>query len=231
MPRIVPLTSAVRLCLFPLLIAPGCGGQTESETPPEVPVASALPEPPVIVEDGFRILRLSDFEPFAAGDDTWREEGDVIICSGDPKGYLHSRDTFRNFTLRASYRFVPAADADDERRATSNTGFMIHIHEPHTIWPRSLEVQGKWSEMCSIKSNGGVPDLVIEDDPAAREAARLPVGEWNDVEIISRDGRLEASLNGTLICSSQPGELTEGFIGLQSELFEVHFRNLRIREE
>lgn len=216
-------------CAF-LLLAAGCSKAPESEEP-SVPVAPALDAPPLIIEDGFRVLRLSDFEPFSADDETWREEGDVITCSGQPKGYLHSRDTFRNFTLRCSYRFEPAADADEERLSASNTGFMIHINEPHKIWPRSLEVQGKWSEMCSIKSNGGVPDLTIEDDPAAREAARKPVGEWNDVEIISRDGTLESYLNGTRICRSEAGELTEGLIGLQSELFEVQFRNLRIRED
>ena len=146
------------------------------------------------------------------------------------------RDISTRVTRSATSRCAAAtvssrADADEEHRAASNTGFMIHINEPHKVWPQSLEVQGKWSEMCSIKSNGGIADLTIDDDPAARESARKPVGEWNDVEIISRDGTLESYLNGTRICRSEAGELTEGQIGLQSELYEVQFRNLRIREE
>lgn len=230
MPRTSLLSPLLWLIPLALLAAAGCGGEPE-QIEPEIPVAAAPPDPLVTVEEGFRLLGLSDFEHFSASAETWIEQDGVIICSGDPKGYLHSRERFGDFTFRGSYRFEPEADADDERLAASNTGFMIHINEPHTIWPRSLEVQGKWSEMCSIKSNGGVPDLTIEDDAVARESARKPVGEWNEIEIVSRAGTLESFLNGTLICRSEAGELTEGFIGLQSELFEVHFRNLRIRED
>jgi hypothetical protein len=178
-------------------------------------------------EQGFARLSLDDFVPFEADGDTWQQIDGVIVCSGEPKGYLYSRQTYRNFTWRAEYRFAPVEDG--ERRPLANTGFMIHIQQPHKVWPNSLEVQGRWDEMCSIKANGGAAALTIEDDPAARESARKPVGEWNAVEIVSRDGALTATLNGQPVCSSQPGELTEGLIGLQSELFEVHFRRLRIR--
>lgn len=177
-------------------------------------------------EEGFTLLTLEDFVPFEAAD-TWQQIDGVIVCSGSPKGYVHSTQPYRNFTWRAEYRFAPVEE--DERRSLANTGFMIHIQEPHKIWPGSLEVQGRWDEMGSIKANGGAAALVIEDDAAARESARLAVGEWNAVEIVARDGALTATLNGQLICSSQAGELTEGLIGLQSELYEVHFRRLRIR--
>jgi hypothetical protein len=83
--------------------------------------------------------------------------------------------------------------------------------------------------MASIKSNGGVPALTVSDDPAAREAARLPVGEWNAIEIVARDGAISATLNGMVICTSQPGELKSGKLGLQSEGFEVQFKHLRVR--
>ena len=195
--------------MLALLLGSGCGNEPDVAEP-SLPLAPALDEPPVIIEDGFRVLRLGDFEQFSAADDTWREEGGSIICRGQPKGYIHTREVYRNFTLRGSYRFVPADDAEPEEIVSSNTGFMIHINEPHSIWPRSLEVQGKWSEMCFIKSNGGVPDLTVEDDPDARGNARLAPVVWNDVEIISRDGTLESYLNGTLICRSEAGELSEG---------------------
>ena len=213
------------------------GGCTPQAGPPasdgKAAPTSAIPTaPPTDVEDGFTLLRLADFEAFAGEADTWQDGSGVLVCSGKPKGYVYSRRPYGNFTLRCDYRFAaPAADADPEKTALANTGFMVHIQEPHKVWPRSLEVQGRWDQMGSIKSNGGVPDLVIHDDPAARETARRPVGEWNSVEIVSRDGTLTASLNGQPICRSEAGELTEGLIGLQSELFEVSFRNLRIRED
>ena len=63
----------------------------------------------------------------------------------------------------------------------------------------------------------------------AREAARLPVGQWNQIEIVAHNGAISATLNGMLICTSQPGELKSGKLGLQSEGFETHFRHLRVR--
>lgn len=242
MPR--PTQLALPLLVSAFLI--GCGEQ-EAPPPAELsePAATNELEPPppqfepfvpsleietddFEPEDGFTALTVEDFVPFEGRRDTWQEVEGVIVCSGEPKGYLHSRTPFGNFTLRGEYRFMPQ---DATAEPPPNTGFMIHIQEPHKIWPRSLEVQGRFDQMCSIKSNGGVPALTIEDDPAARESARKPVGEWNAVEIVSKDGALTATLNGQLICTSQPGELTEGLIGLQSELFEVHFRRLRIRED
>jgi len=179
--------------------------------------------------EGFRPLRLRDFEQFAAQPNTWREEPDMIATTGTPKGYIYSRRSYQNFTWRAEFRFIPSEDTS--KADQSNTGFMLCIQEPHKTWPRSLEVQGKWVEMANIKSNGGVPALKINDVQAAREQARKPVGEWNAVEITIKDGAVSAILNGKVICTADAGELKAGRIGLQAELYPVEFRNVKIREE
>ena len=235
------------LCLFVTLsCAAGCGNPVDPEVPEaQTVVDDSAPEPPpqqpeqfvpglpieadvFSIEEGFERLSLADFAPFQGDENSWQEIDGVLVGSGEPKGYLFSNAPYGNYTWRAEYRYMPK---DAEASPPPNTGFMIHIQEPHKTWPRSLEVQGRFDEMCSIKSNGGVPALTIEDDAAARESARKPVGEWNAVEIVSKDGALTATLNGQLICRSEPGELVEGPIGLQAELFEVHFRRLRIRQD
>lgn len=201
-----------------------------AQSPAAVP-APAEPEPsPFTPEEGFRVLTLADFEHFPTDANTWSEKNGVLICNGKPKGYAYTREEFTNFTLRCEFRFVPdGAPPDAEAAQKFNTGFMIDIQEPHKVWPASLEVQGRFDEMASIKSNGGVPALTINDDATAREAARLPVGLWNAVEIVSHDGAISSTLNGLVICTSQPGELKSGKLGLQSEGFTVWFRNLRVR--
>lgn len=175
-------------------------------------------------------LSLADFQTFQGEADTWSTENGVIICSGLPRGYIYSKEVFDDFIWEAEYMLVAAeGETDPDRLAATNSGFMIHIQEPHKVWPVSLEVQGKFVEMCSIKANGGAAELTIADNADARVSARHAIGEWNHVQITSRDGALEARLNGELICTSEPGELKSGRIGLQSEGFEVHFRNLRIQ--
>lgn len=211
----------------------GCSSKPAGD--PAVPQApgavSGDSQSPFVVEDGFRVLTLADFAPFPADADNWREEGSELICTGTPKGYIYSTQPFGNFTLRGEYRFERQTPNSEPDSPSPNTGFMLAIQEPHKVWPASLEVQGKHSEMGMIKSNGGVPDLVVEDHPDAREVARLPVGDWNSVEIVMQDGAVTALLNGMQVAVSEPGEVRDGFIGLQSEGFEVRFRNLRVREE
>jgi len=187
------------------------------------------------VEDGFKLLGLDDFEVFhgtePTDEQTWTAEGELLQCTGNPRGYLYSRQPYTNFTLRLDYRFVPQEGADETKLSNSNTGFLIYITGDDKLWPVSLEVQGKHVEMAHIKANGGAAAIDVEDNETARNEHRQPVGEWNSIEIASKDGSLTSLLNGAKICQSQPGELTSGLIGIQSEDFETQFRNLRIREE
>jgi hypothetical protein len=206
---------------------PVSAGVTEAEA---VELATEASDSAVPTDsEGFRPLRLRDFEQFAAKPNTWREESDMIATNGQPKGYIYSKRSYQNVTWRAEFRFIPSEDTS--KADQSNTGFMLCIQEPHKTWPKSLEVQGKWIEMGQIKSNGGVPDVTRKDDQAAREAARRPVGEWNAIEITVKDGAVSSVLNGKPICTAEAGELKDGRIGLQAELFPVEFRNVKIRED
>ena len=211
--------------------------QTGQETPPDMPrhIPEVEPDDPNFeLEPNFRMLKLNDLEIYhgklPGADLTWSQFGQTLVCLGNPRGYAYTKESFTDFTLRCDYKFVPAADQTDEKKlAGSNTGFLIYINGEHKLWPVSLEVQGKHVEMGQIKANGGVAAVTIKDDDSVRHSARKPVGQWNSIEIISKDGALTAILNGQQVCQSEPGELKSGLLGFQSEDFEVHFRNLRIK--
>jgi hypothetical protein len=200
-------------------------------------VAERTPEhSPLEKRDGiFHSLRLDDFVVFQgkarAATPTWTEEGSLIHCTGKPRGYLYSKKSYHNFTLRVELRYPVVKDVDP---AKANTGFFAYITLPHRVWPVCFEVQGKQIEMCQIKGNGKPNPLdpsKMHDDEAARQTARRPIGEWNSIEVISRDGKLSATLNGTKICHNDAAELREGPIGLQAEDYPYELRDLQIREE
>lgn len=186
-------------------------------------------------EEGFVPLQFSDFTPFvskpAEGPATWTvTDSGMIQTTGTPRGYLYTNRPFGDFTFRGEFRYVPREDGTEADKY--NTGFLIYVPDESKIWPRSLEVQGRYDLMGEIKSNAR--DVKVEltvNDQAARESARKPIGEWNAVEIISKDGAVTSILNGEKIAESESGELKSGKIGLQAEDFAVEFRNLRIREE
>lgn len=239
--------------------APAAAPETSGETPqislpdstekspgPGVPSQSAEPvvatdesaaetnaelETPFALEDGFTQLTLDDFEFFAAESDTWAAKDDGIVCTGKPKGYLYSRLPYQNFTWRLEYRFPRPKSLPDEAKFKGNTGFLVYISGEQKLWPVCLEVQGKHVQMAAIKENGGAAPVTVRDDESAREAARLPVGQWNRLEIVSREGSLTVKLNDTIISSSEPNFLSDGKIGIQAEDHPFAVRRMRIRTE
>jgi hypothetical protein len=91
---------------------------------------------------------------------------------------------------------------------------------------------------------GALYDLIVPTTAAAK-----PVGEWNKVRIVSRDGRIEHWLNGKKVISTRYGDAAwdklvagskfaamphfakepRGKIALQDHGDPVWYRNIRIR--
>jgi len=221
-----------------LLISIGCEAPAPPEPTTAAPETTSTSEPEVdmpivepdefVPEEGYRALTFADFEPVFAEEDTWKGVEQSIVTTGEPKGYLQSKESFKNFTIRFEYRFYPRKGLSEEKIPLSNTGLLVYIAPEQKIWPESVEVQGKFSEMASVKANGGVPDVIIQDDQSAREMARRPVGEWNAIEAVSKDGALTTYINGVQVCQSQPAARNEGFVGFQAEGFPLEIRRVRI---
>jgi hypothetical protein len=186
-------------------------------------------EPPFALEPDFRLLTVADFLSFPAGVETWSMDGDVLVSTGKPRGYLYSSDSFANFTWRLEYRFPRPVKLESDEDFKGNTGFLVYITGEPKIWPVCLEVQGKHAEMAAVKENGGAQAPEVDGDPAARLAARQPVGQWNALEIVSKEGELTVSLNGEQVTHSHPAFLSAGSIGIQAEDHPFEVRRMRIR--
>jgi hypothetical protein len=69
-------------------------------------------------------------------------------------------------------------------------------------------------------------------DNDARLRVNRPLGEWNSVEIVAKDGMVKASLNGALITTIPEHAASEpGHIVVQIQGAPMYWRNLRIRPE
>lgn len=213
---------------------PGAAGSPAASAPP--PNEASAAQSPVPDAEGFVPVRMDDMEFYAigkgeAGGVSMNSTDTGFVFRGNVRNYAYTRKPYKNFTLRFEYRWPNAAALPEAERQDANTGVLVFITGEHKIWPRCLEVQGKWSEMGHIKSNAKDVTVTVRDDAAARERARKPAGEWNAVEVVAKDGALTSTLNGVKIAESDPTDLREGPIGFQAERFEVEFRNVRVREE
>ena len=228
----------MRVLMFLLFSAAvGCNRSTPDATnaSPPLPatadssIATSATVAPL--EPGFTNLAFTEMAAFPADETTaatWTVEGEEFLCSGKPKCYLHTKSSYGDGTLRFDYRFEPDPKITDlAKLAAHNTGVLLFIQEPHAIWPKSIEVQGKHSEMGQLRPNGGAVAVEFQDSPEVREAARKPVGEWNSIEIVTKAGAITASINGQVVAIGQPGELKSGLVGLQAEGHRLRYRRLR----
>jgi cytochrome c2 len=158
---------------------------------------------------------------------TFRIEKGTVIASGRPYGYMYTEKQYLNFTLRLDYRFTPIPGIENDSDFPGNSGYLLFIKE-HQVWPKYIEIQGGNSGVLSVISTGGKAVFTVDND--ARRRVLRPVGEWNSVEIVSANGQIKSSLNGTLISTISEHEYTGGHIGFQSEGSEIAWRNIRIKE-
>jgi hypothetical protein len=154
---------------------------------------------------------------------TWIVEDGVIRCTGKPSGYFYTDKSYSNYVLRYDWRY-PAGSAP-----SSNSGCLVHIHPPHTLWPQAVEPQGRYfdhGKLFFIK----VKPIEQKFDADALKRAEKPIGEWNTTEITCEpDGAVSVKVNGVPVSSGKT-ELTEGPIGWQSEGAEIHFRKIELKK-
>jgi hypothetical protein len=154
---------------------------------------------------------------------TWTVHDGVIHCSGKPNGYFFTDGSYSNYVLRYDWRY-PAGSAP-----SSNSGCLVHIQEPHAVWPKSVEPQGRYfdhGKLFFIK----VKAIEQHFDAQALKGALNPIGQWNTTEITCRaDGTVSVKVNDVPVSSGKT-ELTEGPIGWQSEGSEIHFRKIELKK-
>lgn len=157
----------------------------------------------------------------------WALKDGVIVCAGKPNGFLRSRKSYRNYILRAEWRFEPNGWVGAPEK-WPNAGFFIHAGEVKDGWPTSFEVQGHYGEAGSLFGVRGGKIMGAKRGPIVKN--RIPFGEWDRYEITSRDGNITVILNGELVNEGTGAQPSEGNICLQSEGWEVHYRNIAIKE-
>jgi|SRR6516225_10520398 hypothetical protein len=161
---------------------------------------------------------------------TWSVQDGIIICTGKPNGYFYTDKSYKNYVLRYDWRYKRPADLQDESKFTGNSGCLVHIQEPHKVWPKCVEVQGMNRDHGLLIGVAGVKLAGAKFDRETKNKVTKAVGDWNTTEITCKaDGTITAKINGTEV-SSGKSDLVEGPIGFQSEGAEIHFRNIKIKE-
>jgi len=158
---------------------------------------------------------------------TWSVRDGLIVCTGQPRGVLRTEEMHENYVLELEWRHM---------KEGGNAGLFVHADGLPQIgapYPLSVEVQvmdGDHGSIFGIRGCTVTPLTNPRGDNRARalEERAKPAGEWNRYVLTSRDGALDLEVNGKLVTQVEDCSQVKGYICLEAERSEVHFRNIRL---
>jgi hypothetical protein len=161
----------------------------------------------------------------------------IIVSTGIPTGVMRTQKQYENFELELEYRHLHTG---------GNAGLFVWsdpLTAPGVPFTRAIEVQildGRNSanatshgDVFSIHGATMKPDRPhpggwMRSLPSERRAK--PAGEWNHYRVVCNDGDLKLAVNGKVVSGGSECKPRKGYICLESEGSECHFRNIRIKE-
>jgi hypothetical protein len=177
--------------------------------------------------------------------DTWTVRDGLLVCSGRPIGVMRSQEQFENFILHIEWRHMQAG---------GNSGVFAWsegiVPEGRRL-PKGLEVQMLELDWVNLnKEKNGTPRpiayvhgelfganglTVTPDNPRGTRSKSienrcLGKGEWNVYDVVCVDGVVKLSVNGKFVNGVSQSSVRKGYLCLESEGAEIHFRNIRIME-
>ena len=177
-------------------------------------------------------------------EDTWRVKDGLLICSGHPIGVMRSEKQYENFVLHIEWMHIEPG---------GNSGVFVWSTaqpSPTTRLPDGIEVQ--MLELDWVKLNtrdGRTPPLAyvhgelfgvngvktVPDNPRGERSMSVenrarPRGEWNTYDVVAVDGVIKLSVNDKFVNGISRSSQKKGYLCLESEGAEIHFRNIRLLE-
>jgi hypothetical protein len=176
---------------------------------------------------------------------TWsvNDEG-LLVCSGQPIGVMRSDRMYENFVLVIEWRHMQAG---------GNSGvFLWSDARPHgNRLPKGMEVQMlelEWPYIHARKDGTPQPLAYVHgelfgaggmtatpDNPRGNRSRSLEnrclgKGQWNRYVIVAVDGTVKLSVNGKFVNSIRNASIRKGYLCLESEGSEIHFRKVSLME-
>ncbi len=174
---------------------------------------------------------------------TWTVRDGTIICSGHPDGLLRSDRQYENFVLQVDWRHMEPG---------GNSGLYVWSDPPAISgrWPKGVEIQILELDWVKLQTrDGNVPPIAyvhgelipvggltfVPDTPRGPRSMSVENrakgrGEWNNYTVVAVSGTIKLAVNGKFVNGLSQASQKKGYLALQSEGAEIHFRNLQVLE-
>ena len=198
-----------------------------------------------VFQDLFNGKDLTGWVDVNTSKETWSVKDGLLVCKGLPIGVMRSAKQYENFILHIEWMHLEAG---------GNSG--VFVWSEGTVpagrqLPKGMEVQMlelQYPILHPLKD--GTPNHPgyvsgelfganglegIPDNPRGRRSMSFEMrckgkGEWNTYDVVCVDGTVKLSINGKFVNGISQSTVRKGYLCLESEGAEIHFRNIRILE-
>jgi hypothetical protein len=200
---------------------------------------------PLAFQELFNGKDLTGWVDVNTSKETWSVKDGLLVCTGQPIGVMRSEKQYENFILHIEWRHM---------KAGGNSG--VFIWSEGTVpagsrLPKGMEVQMlelEWPVLNPDKDGNPRPTgyisgelfganglETIPDNPRGRRSQSVELrcrgkGEWNSYDVVAVDGVVKLAINGKFVNGVSKASVKKGYLCLESEGSEIHFRNIRILE-
>ena len=189
---------------------------------------------------------LSGWVDVNTSEDTWKAVNGELHCTGKPLGVIRSEKMYENFILEIEWKHM-------KKKGNSGVFLWCDAIPGRNRLPSGMEVQmleldwinrknGKTADPSYISGElfgagklKAVPGNPRPSQPKgprsmSKEFRCKGAGEWNKYIIVAVDGSVNLCINGKFVNSIHKSTKKKGYLCLESEGSEIHFRNIRIME-
>ena len=175
--------------------------------------------------------------------DTWYVKDGILICKGKPIGVMRSEKQYENFLLHVEWRHMePGGNSgifawSDALPFGNRLPKGLEIQMLELDWVKLHTRKGKTPPIAYVHGElfgaGGLK--AKPDNPRGSRSKSLEnrckgKGEWNTYDVVCVDGVVKLSVNGKFVNGISQVQWKKGYLCLESEGAEIHFRNLKIME-
>ena len=217
-----------------------------NDAPPTVKIPSFEETKPVPeFVDLFNGKDLSGWIDVNTSPKTWsvNDEG-LLVCSGQPIGVMRSDRMYENFVLVIEWRHMQAGGNSgvflwsDARPQGNRLPKGMEVQMLELQWPYlHAQKNGKPQPLAYVHGElfgaGGM--TAIPDNPRGNRSQSLEnrclgKGQWNRYVIVAVDGSVKLSVNGKFVNSIRNASIRKGYLCLEAEGAEIHFRKVSLME-
>ncbi len=211
------MKALLRFLFFTFFVFCFCTGTTSQPEPGFVPL--------------FNGKNLDNWVNVNCAPETWTVRDSMIVCTGIPTGVLRTDKQYENYILELEWKHL---------KKGGNAGLFVHsdaLTAPGKPFTRSIECQimdGNHGDVFAIHGATLTPDNADPGKGGMRafpvKKRNNPAGQWNHYRVECRDGMLGLAVNGRVVTRAYHLNPRKGYICLESEGSEIHFRNIKIKE-